>query len=130
LSGGILLLCEENNPHGTEVKTKNWTNTSRICPSFVQTICIYNGEKIRSTFKVNHEVSAMELSVIFSTFVFLRVNIDLFISSVWESKAGSMNFPTRVTCIKEMTVDIGTEIDRQYCCNYLSVIDTNTITHR
>jgi hypothetical protein len=23
LSGGILLLCEENNPHGTEVKTKN-----------------------------------------------------------------------------------------------------------
>ena len=55
---------------------------------------------------------AMELSIVFSTYVFFRVNIDLVLSSVWESKAGSMNFPTRVTCIMEITVDIGTEIDR------------------
>jgi hypothetical protein len=40
------------------------------------------GKNQVNIFKVNYEVSAMELSIIFLTFVFLRVNIDLFLSSV------------------------------------------------
>lgn len=111
LSCGRQLLCEDSKPRGTEVEARNCPNTTKFSQFCTNYTCICNGKnpglssELTMKCELQNQVLSSECEHGFQLFLLVQAEKE-------EQDDALADLSNTLRQLKEMSVDMGTEIDR------------------